>query len=118
MGESSYIEESLKQEIDAKISGGYFDPLDRLMDFLGKNMEAKCMEELAELIKAISKISVGGYFKKDLENDLKANLIEEIADVQICIEMILCKYELTRDDIQTAINQKMKINMQKIDDTI
>ena len=61
MGESSYIEESLKQEIDAKISGGYFDPLDRLMDFLGKNMEAKCMEELAELIKAISKISVGGY---------------------------------------------------------
>ena len=58
------------------------------------------MEECAELIQAISKMKRG--------IDAKDNLVEEIADVLICIEMLKQLYNVLDLDIESWIMQKQQ----------
>lgn len=65
-----------------------------------------CMEECGELIQAISKILRG--------KNNKDNLIEEIADVLRCIELLKEMYGITDEDIKRYIKYKdmrTKLNM-------
>lgn len=57
-----------------------------------------CMEECAELIQAISKEKRG-----KIDRD---NMIEEIADVLICIEMLNQMYMISEDKINKWIEKK------------
>ena len=57
-----------------------------------------CMEECAELIQAISKEKRG-----KIDRD---NMIEEIADVLICIEMLKQMYMISEDKINKWIEKK------------
>lgn len=57
-----------------------------------------CMEELSELTQAISKEIRG----KDNRN----NLVEEMADVLICIEILKQVFEITDEDIDSWIKYK------------
>lgn len=62
-----------------------------------------CSEELAELIKEISK-SIRGH--KNTKN-----LIEEVADVTIVLEMLKLIFDINDDVLEKEINRKMKRNL-------
>lgn len=65
----------------------------------GKNNQSTiCMEECAELIQAISKAKRG-----KIDRD---NMIEEIADVLICIEMLKQIYMISDEKINKWIEKK------------
>lgn len=69
------------------------------------------MEESSELIQAISKINRYRYDKND---DLQYGLIEEMADVIICIDLICLELGVSRGDIDRAIKVKMKYNVERL----
>lgn len=61
------------------------------------------VEELSELIKAVSKIN------RCHNNEHLKSLMEEIADVRIVIERIMRKYNIKEDDIDKLV--VFKINL-------
>lgn len=63
-----------------------------------ENQSTVCMEECAELIQAISKAKRG-----KIDRD---NMIEEIADVLICIEMLKQMYMISDYEINKWIEKK------------
>ena len=66
-----------------------------------------CMEECAELTKAISKMLRGkdGYY---------TNLVEEMADVLISIEMLKQIYHVDESDLEGWVNFKVNRNYEKV----
>lgn len=69
-----------------------------------------CMEECAELIQAISKLK--RYNPEDPTNkvgrsELIENLYEEMADVQICFDLLVEIYGLKPSDLRRMIDHKM-----------
>ena len=65
-----------------------------------------CMEECAELIQAISKMKRG----KDNRN----NLIEEVADVMICIEILKQVYGISDNEIQNYVCKKQNRSIERM----
>lgn len=57
-----------------------------------------CMEECSELIQAISKMKRG--------KDNRDNLIEEMADVMICMDILKQVYGVSDSDIQNYVCKK------------
>ena len=57
------------------------------------------MEECAELAKEISKQIRG--------SGARTNLLEEMADVTICLKQLQLMYNIPDDDLQLVINQKL-----------
>lgn len=75
----------------------------------GKNNQSTvCMEECAELIQAISKAKRG-----KIDRD---NMIEEIADVLICIEMLKQMYMISDEKINKWIEKKQEREAERIGD--
>lgn len=71
----------------------------RSVDHYGEGIQATvCMEECAELIQAISKAKRG--------KTNRDNMIEEIADVLICIEMLKQMYMISNEKINKWIEKK------------
>ena len=71
----------------------------RSVDHYGEEIQATiCMEECAELIQAISKAKRG-----KIDRD---NMIEEIADVLICIEMLKQMYMISDEKVNKWIEKK------------
>lgn len=76
------------------------------VDHYGEEIQATvCMEECAELIQAISKMirRNGEIPEKDRDH-----LVEEIADVLICIEMLKQIYSIPNLNIEEWIDRKQK----------
>ena len=65
-----------------------------------------CMEECAELIQAISKMKRG--------KDNRDNLIEEVADVMICIEILKQVYGISDSEIQNYVCQKQNRSIERM----
>lgn len=61
-----------------------------------------CMEEPAELIQAISKVE-----RYPDEVDRIENVVEEIADVLICIEYLKMIYNINQSEVDEMISQKI-----------
>ncbi|MGN0619616.1 MAG: hypothetical protein ACI4J7_11410 [Ruminiclostridium sp.] len=77
--------------------------LDRNIIAHGTNEETViAMEELSELIKAISKVRRYG-----LIGDHKRNLIEEIADVNIVVYELMMMFDISYDEVSKVINRKI-----------
>lgn len=72
-----------------------------------ETQQVVCMEECCELAQAISKKLRG-----KLAND---NLVEEIADVLICIETLKQIYLIHDEDIEDNINHKLIRLKQRIE---
>lgn len=72
------------------------------------NQSTVCMEECAELIQAISKAKRG-----KINRD---NMIEEIADVLICIEMLKQMYMISDEKINKWIEKKQEREAERIGD--
>ena len=65
-----------------------------------------CMEECAELIQAVSKMKRG--------KDNRDNLIEEMADVMICIEILKQVYGISDNEIQNYVCQKQNRSIERM----
>lgn len=74
----------------------------------GKNLQSiVCMEELAELAKEVS--------KQLRRSGNKECLIEEIADVCVCIEMITQLYDINSVEVQKMIDFKQNRMLLRMD---
>lgn len=72
----------------------------------GINTPMIIVEELAELIKAISKLERGKLNYKD-------NLIEEMADVMLVMDWIKSRYNISSDDILPIYQKKLERQLDK-----
>lgn len=79
---------------------------DRIQHYGKNNQSTVCMEECAELIQAISKAK-RGRINRD-------NMIEEIADVLICIEMLKQMYMISDEKINKWIEKKQAREAERI----
>ena len=70
-------------------------------EMLKETLEINAMEELAELIQAISKVKRYG-----LTEELKENLEEEVADVILMTSLIMNKYDLSSENIDKIMIDK------------
>lgn len=79
----------------------------RAIAYYGEDVQATvCMEECAELIQAISKM------KRKTPN--VENLIEEMADVCVCIDMLQHIYSITDEELHRNIDFKISRLQQRI----
>lgn len=102
----------LMHEIDARINN-------ETMDRYGIKMQSLvAMEELAELQKAISKLVRNPEEKtKPLEfKGLRNNLIEEMADVLICMDQLIEYYQIQGIEIQDAIQAKQARQRRRLEE--
>ena len=99
-------------EIDARINQG-------TMDRYGiQNQSLVAMEELSELQKAVSKLARYPEEKtKPLEfKGLRNNLIEEMADVIICMDQLKEYYNITHAEIQINIDSKQARQAKRLEE--
>lgn len=102
----------LMHEIDARINN-------ETMDGYGIKMQSLvAMEELAELQKAISKLVRNSEEKtKSLEfKGLRHNLIEEMADVIICMDQLKEYYNINHAEIQSIIASKQARQAKRLEE--
>lgn len=99
-------------EIDARINQG-------TMDRYGiQNQSLVAMEELSELQKAVSKLvrypeeRTKPFDFKGLRN----NLIEEMADVIICMDQLIEYYNITHAEIQINIDSKQARQRRRLEE--
>lgn len=100
------------QDIDARVN-------DETMDRYGiERQSLVAMEELAELQKAISKLVRNPEEKtKSLEfKGLRNNLIEEMADVLICMDQLKEFYGIDHLDIQHVIDSKQTRQAKRLEE--
>lgn len=89
------------------------------MDRYGIKMQSLvAMEELAELQKAISKLVRNSEEKtKSLEfKGLRHNLIEEMADVIICMDQLKEYYNINHAEIQSTIASKQERQAKRLEE--
>lgn len=89
------------------------------MDRYGiQNQSLVAMEELSELQKAVSKLVRYPEEKiKPLEfKGLRNNLIEEMADVLICMDQLIEYYQIERHEIQELIQAKQKRQAKRLEE--
>lgn len=102
----------LMHEIDARINN-------ETMDRYGIKMQSLvAMEELAELQKAISKL-VRNSEERTKPFDFKGlrnNLIEEMADVLICMDQLIEYYQIERHEIQELIQAKQERQAKRLEE--
>lgn len=99
-------------EIDARVN-------DETMDRYGiERQSLVAMEELSELQKAISKLVRNPEEKtKPLEfKGLRNNLIEEMADVLICMDQLIEYYQIERPEIQDIIQAKQERQAKRLEE--
>lgn len=100
------------QEIDARVN-------DETMDRYGiERQSLVAMEELSELQKAISKLVRNPEEKtKPLEfKGLRDNLIEEMADVIICMDQLKEYYKIKASEIQSIIDSKQARQRRRLEE--
>lgn len=100
------------QEIDARVN-------DETMDRYGiERQSLVAMEELSELQKAISKLVRNPEEKtKPLEyKGLRNNLIEEMADVIICMDQLKEFYGIDHSEIQSIIDSKQERQAKRLEE--
>lgn len=101
------------EDLNNNLVWHYFDKtiINETMDRYGIEKQSLiAMEELAELQKAISKLVRNPEEKtKPLEfKGLRHNLIEEMADVLICMDQLIEFYKISHYEIQELIQAKQE----------
>lgn len=71
-----------------------------------------CMEECAELIKEISKYKRATSHGEQIE--YRGGLVEEMADVLICLDMLMLIFDITPDEVDRDVRVKMRRNLERI----
>ena len=80
-----------------------------------KQQEDVCIEELAELQLAILRLRrICNGTRKGKVIKARANLIEEIADVEICIKYLKLIHEQTSPDFREKINRMVDFKIRRL----
>ena len=91
-----------------------------VINFYGKTAQIIIiMEELSELIQAVSKMhrfDKGKQFDADAGYDLYCNLVEEMADVLIVLRQIQTIYHISDTELQEYIDKKIKRQKARMED--
>lgn len=80
------------------------EKLDEVADYWDDKMPMMAMEEMGELIQAISKLERKG-------KAVRSNLVEEIRDVYISLMALQYRYNIQMSEIEEEIEKKL--NMKK-----
>ena len=99
-------------EIDTRVN-------DETMDRYGiQNQSLVAMEELSELQKAVSKlVRYSEERTKPFDfKGLRNNLIEEMADVLICMDQLIEYYQIERHEIQEFIQAKQERQAKRLEE--
>ena len=108
-------------------SSTYYPKIKKIAYTYGYDAQSRqCIEEMAELTQAINK-----YWRKDLQcgkypynpwdgympDDSKEydNLLEEIADVEICLAQMKYLLAIREEDINKVIEQKLDRQLERIE---
>lgn len=113
--QEKYLKEALACDSGAKALSGLITGIkidkgiitDSIQHYGKNNQSTVCMEECAELIQAISKAKRGR-----IDRD---NMIEEIADVLICIEMLKQMYMISDEKINKWIEKKQAREVERME---
>lgn len=73
-----------------------------------------CMEECAELAQAVSKMRRDAGKGQEAVDERYCNLVEEMADVLICMEQLRLMYSISEQELQDMIDAKAKRNMERL----
>lgn len=76
--------------------------------------EDVCIEEVSELTQAILKLRRAVKSGEYNISDCMSNLIEEIADVEICIEYLKLIHGITTPDIRNRIDKMIEYKVERI----
>ena len=112
---TSYLKEAWACDFGAKALAGLITGIkidkgiiaESILHYGKNNQSTVCMEECAELIQAISKAKRG-----KINRD---NMIEEIADVLICIEMLKQMYMISDEKINKWIEKKQAREVERME---
>ena len=100
----------------------YYSKIQKIADAYGYDAQSRqCIEEMAELTQAINK-----FWRKDLKcgqlttlevpigSPQELSIIEEIADVEICITQMKYLLAIREEDINKVIEQKLDRQLERI----
>ena len=97
-----------------KVNKTYTDQLRQLIEYHGADETLTiCTEECAELIKEITKYKRSTSHSEQISR--RSGLLEEIADVLICIDMMLLIFDLADGELEWEIATKMRRNLERIE---
>ena len=101
----------------------YYPKIKKIADTYGYEAQSRqCIEEMAELTQAINK-----YWRKDLKcgqlttlevpigSTQELSIIEEIADVEICLAQMKYLLAIREEDINKVIEQKLDRQLERIE---
>lgn len=98
------------QEMQRKLQDKYKDNWEQLSPEIGKNKMLWMIGEIGEVIDIVKK---NGGKKASTDNELRKDLIEELADVLMYYNDILLCYGISADELKQIYTQKFEKNMSR-----
>ena len=100
------------------------DKIQRIADYYGYEAQSRqLIEEMAELTKAINKLwrrehghlrDFTGYDKSVVLDICRQAIVEEIADVEICLKYVKCLLDIKVEDVDKVKEVKIEREMNRI----
>lgn len=98
------------QEMQKKLQDQYKDKWEPICPETGKNKMLWMIGEIGEVIDIVKK---NGDRKAAADNELRKDLIEELADVLMYYNDILLCYGISADELKQAYTEKFEKNMKR-----
>ena len=103
-------------------SSTYYPKIKKIADAYGYDVQSRqCIEEMAELTQAINKFWRKGLkcgqlttLEVPIGSPQELSIIEEIADVEICITQMKYLLAIREEDINKVIEQKLDRQLERI----
>ena len=100
----------------------YYSKIQKIADAYGYDVQSRqCIEEMAELTQAINKFWRKGLkcgqlttLEVPIGSPQELSIIEEIADVEICITQMKYLLAIREEDINKVIEQKLDRQLERI----
>ena len=98
------------QEMQNALQNKYKDKWEPICPEIGQNKLLWMIGEIGEVIDIVKK---NGGLKASTDEELRKNLIEEMADVLMYYNDVMLCYGITTDELKQAYTQKFEKNMQR-----
>lgn len=98
------------QEMQKKLQDQYKDKWEPICPETGKNKMLWMIGEIGEVIDIVKK---NGVCKVSADNELRKDLIEELADVLMYYNDILLCYGISAEELKQAYTEKFEKNMKR-----
>lgn len=98
------------QEMQKALQNKYKDKWEPICPEIGQNKLLWMIGEIGEVIDIVKK---NGGLKASTDEELRENLIEEMADVLMYYNDVMLCYGITAEELKQAYTQKFEKNMQR-----